>query len=264
MKGDGRPAALLVHGFNGEPMDMVEVERDLRARGFATRNLTLPGHGLTARHFARTTWADWSAAVLAATSDLLERHPHVILAGHSMGGALVLHAAANEPRVSGVVALCPPLHMWFAQTSATAALHRVLPYVPTFHEDVHDPTAALRYARKAYRWTPLAPAHSLFCTLRDQVQHELPHVRCPALVACSLRDHVVPARDGIEIYRRLGTLDKELLVLEQSFHVIMKDLERDQVCARVGAFAERAVAHALRQRAATGSASVADALPAWT
>lgn len=239
MSGDGRPAALLVHGFNGEPVDMVEVERDLGARGFATRNLTLPGHGLTARHFARTTWADWSAAVAAATGDLLARHPRVVLVGHSMGGALVLHTAANEPRVAGVAALCPPLHMRPMQTRGAAALHRVLPYLPTFPEDVYDRTAASRYARSAYRWTPTAPAHSLFSTLREQVQHELPQVRCPAMVACALRDHVVPARDGMEIYRRLGTLDKEMLVLERSYHVIMKDVERDVVCARVGVFAER-------------------------
>lgn len=250
---EGRPAALLVHGFNGEPVDMEEVERDLGARGFATRNLTLPGHGLTARHFARTTWADWSAAVASATDELLARHPSVILVGHSMGGALSLHIAANEPRVAGVAALCPPLHMHFAQKPATAALHRLLPYLPTFPEDVRDPLAASRYARKAYRWTPLAPAHSLFSTLRDHVQHELHQVRCPALIACALRDHVVPARDGIEIYRRLGTPDKEMLVLERSYHVIMKDVERAQVCARVGAFAERVVAGAASRRLAAGA-----------
>lgn len=236
---DTRPGVLLVHGFNGEPVDMRELELDLGARGFATRNLTLPGHGLTARHFARSTWADWSAAVAAATQEMLDRHPSVLLVGHSMGGALSLHTAANERRVAGVAALCPPLHMHFGQKPATAALHRVLPYLPTFPEDVYDPGAAARYVRRAYRWTPLAPAHSLFTTLRDHVQHELHQIRCPALVACALRDHVVPARDGMEIYRRLGTLDKEMLVLERSYHVIMKDVERAQVCARVGAFAER-------------------------
>src|SRR5579863_2283449 len=110
-----QPAAVLVHGFNGEPLDMRELAEFLGARGFATRILLLPGHGTHFRHFARTTWADWSAAVATATREMLERHERVILIGHSMGAALSLYTTAHEPRVAGVVGLCPPLNMHFAQ-----------------------------------------------------------------------------------------------------------------------------------------------------
>jgi carboxylesterase len=236
-----QPAALLVHGFNGEPLDMHELGETLRARDFATHLLLLPGHGTHFRHFARTTWADWSAAVASAARELLERHAHVILIGHSMGAALALHTAANEPRVAGVVALCPPLNMHFAQKEIAALTHRVMPYWPTFPEDVRDPAAPRRYNRQAYRWTSVAAAHSLFSTL-PTVRDELPRVRCPAFIACALHDHVVPARDGMEVFRRLGTLDKEMLVLERSYHGVTKDVEREQLFARVGAFATRVTA----------------------
>src|SRR5579863_825154 len=54
---------LLVHGFNGEPMDLCEIERSLEARGFATSALLLPGHGTCVDDFASTCWDDWIGAV---------------------------------------------------------------------------------------------------------------------------------------------------------------------------------------------------------
>ncbi len=235
------PAVLLIHGFNGEPLDMRELEARLCARGHATRNLLLPGHGTHVRDFARTTFADWSGAVEGAAREMLREHQRLILVGHSMGGALSLHLAAREPGVAGVVGLCPPLRMYPGQVEFAAWLHRVLPYLPTIREDVYDPSARLRYDRRAYRWTPLAAAHSLFSHL-PRLRGELGHIHCPALIVAARKDHVVPVSDGIEIYRRLGTNDRELMVLERSYHVVMKDVEREAVFERVEAFAQRVAA----------------------
>lgn len=236
--GDTSPAALLVHGFNGEPLDMEELEEHLRGLGFATHNLLLPGHGARVQDLARRTWRDWEEAVAAATTRLLDRHARVVLIGHSMGGALSLHTAANEPRVAGVAALCPPLRMHPGEVPIVAVGRHVTPYLPTFREDVRDPGARVRYARRAYRWTPLPAVHSFFSAL-PVLREELERVRCPTLIVCARHDHVVPARDGMEIFERLGAADKDLLVLDQSYHVITKDVERHIVFERVGAFTTR-------------------------
>jgi esterase/lipase len=50
---------------------------------------------------------------------------------------------------------------------------------------------------------------------------------------------VVPAQDGIDAYKLLGSREKDLLLLERSFHVVTKDLERDLVSARVSEFCIR-------------------------
>lgn len=242
--GDDSPGMVLVHGFNGEPLDMQELEEHARALGFATRNLLLPGHGTSARDLARATWADWAGAVVAATAELRARHGRVVLVGHSMGGALALHVAAHHAGVAGVAALCPPLRMHPGEVRLAAVGRMIVPYLPTLREDIYDREARRRYARRAYRWTPVAAAHHLFSAL-PSLRMELDRVCCPALVICARRDHVVPARDGIETYRRLGAADKELLVLERSYHVVTKDVERDMVYRRVGAFAQRVAAAAL-------------------
>jgi carboxylesterase len=235
------PAALLIHGFNGEPIDMADPARHLGALGFATVTPTLPGHGTTARDLARTGWDDWVAALWLTARELLEHHPRTILVGHSMGAALALHLAAHEPRFAGVAALCPPLRLWPAEVPVVALARHVVPYIPTAPEDIRDHAARLGKDRKAYSWTPLQAVHSLMRAL-PSLRAELVNVRCPALVVCARHDHVVPVRDGLAVFALLGGADKELVVLERSYHVVTKDLERAIVRERVGAFAQRVTA----------------------
>src|SRR5450432_1595953 len=50
---------LLMHGFNGEPVDMWELEERLSELGYAAKSLLLPGHGTSIRDFAQHGWDDW-------------------------------------------------------------------------------------------------------------------------------------------------------------------------------------------------------------
>src|SRR5207248_4209132 len=102
-------------------------------------------------------------------------------------------------------------------------------------EDVRDPEVRLRYSRDVYRWTPMRPVESLLQYL-PQLREELPHVTAPALIMTSIHDHVVPARDGREIYRRIGSQDKYLVTFHRSYHVVMKDYDREEVFAKSTAF----------------------------
>lgn len=233
-------SCLLVHGFNGEPSEMRELERVLLAQGFAARTLLLPGHGTSVREFAAFGWDDWYCAVHAATCAELERHAQVVLIGHSLGGALMLSVAAHEPRVAGVAALCPPIRLHPLLGRIVARVHRIVRYVPSGFEDLRDRRAVPSYRRHVYRWTPLVAVHSLYSGLA-QLREELPDVRCPALIVCARHDHIVPMRDGVEAHCLLGSAaaEKELVVLERSFHQITRDAEREVVFDAVSALCRR-------------------------
>jgi len=71
------------------------------------------------------------------------------------------------------------------------------------------------------------------------LRQALPQVTVPALVVAAHHDHVVPAQDGIDAYKLLGSREKDLLLLERSYHVVTKDVERDLVSARVSEFCIR-------------------------
>ncbi|MFI5273707.1 MAG: alpha/beta hydrolase [Ktedonobacterales bacterium] len=241
----GQPVrCLLVHGLNGEPDDLAEVERTLRLAGFATQAMWLPGHGVTVREFRRTGWCDWYAAVRQATQATLASGERVLLVGHSMGGAVCLGVAAElraDAGLVGVVALCPPARMMPWMHHALWLLRHVMPFVPAFCEDISERGKTRRGQRRVYRWTATDPMYSLLEALPD-VRAALPQVRCPALIVTAKHDHVVPVRDGLEAYGLLGTPAKDLLVLEQSYHAVGHDVERGQVCAHVLGFCRRASA----------------------
>jgi carboxylesterase len=224
---------LLMHGFNGEPVDMWELEGRLRELDYAPKNLLLPGHGTSMRDFAAHGWSDWLGHVRDETRWALARGERVVLVGHSMGAAVGLAVAAAEPRVSGVVALCPPLRLSPTMLRVVRAVRRFVPYIPSGPEDVRDRRGARqRYARNAYTWTAMSAVESLMTALPD-LHQALPYVRCPTLVVCARNDHVVPMRDGLETFQLVGAEEKELMVLEHSYHAVTKDVERHLVFERV-------------------------------
>jgi len=234
---------LLVHGLNGSRRDLAELEMVLQDQGMLTTNMLLPGHGVHVREMLPLGWQHWADAVRDELNALKQRCDVVFIVGHSLGGALTLHVAAHE-EVAGIVSMCAPLHMHPLTHLAVRIAKRFTPLVPTIREDVHDPDARRRYTRDVYHWTPMQPVASLLQFL-PTLRSELPTITAPALIMVSIHDHVVPARDGREIYRHIGSNEKHLVTFHRSYHVIMKDYDREEVFAKTSAFILR---HASKAR----------------
>jgi carboxylesterase len=227
---------LLVHGLNGSRHDMAEVESALHAEGMVTTNMVLPGHDPDVREKVPIAWKEWTEAVSSELAALKQRSGTVFLVGHSLGGALALYTAAHE-EVAGVVTMCAPLHLYPLVASLVHMIKTITPFLPVLREDVSDPQARRRYTQRAGtpRWVPVQPVESLFQFL-PHVRATLPEVTVPALIMLAGRDHVVPARDSHEIYRTLGSQEKELVIFHRSSHVLMKDYDREKVYAKISAF----------------------------
>jgi carboxylesterase len=223
-----------VHGLNGNTGDMAELEEIFLKQGIITKNMLLPGHGSKVKDMLSTGWEEWAQAVYVELSQLKELCDVVFLVGHSLGGALVLHVAAHED-VAGVVPICSPLHLHPWLKPAVSFGKYILPFVPTLREDVRDPEARRRYTRDVYRWTPLYPVESMMRYL-PQLRTEIQRITAPSLIITSLHDHVVPARDGREIYKLIGSREKHLITLHRSYHVVMKDHDREEVFDKTLAF----------------------------
>ncbi len=225
---------LLVHGLNGSRSDFVEMEAKLGAHGMVVVNMLLPGHGSRVRDLVLTGWDDWAKAVTEELNALKQNCDVVFLVGHSLGGALSLHVASQE-EIAGIVSICAPLHMHPWLKGAVGVAKYITPLLPTIREDVHDREARQMRRRDNYRWTPMRPIESLLQFL-PQLREELPQVAAPALIVTAVHDHVVPARDGREIYRRIGSREKHLVTFHRSYHVIMKDHDRDELYDKTLAF----------------------------
>jgi uncharacterized protein len=102
------PGVVVVHGAGSRKENHVDFAQLATANGWAALTFDLPGHGASEPPFTGSALEDVIAMV-----DLLAVQPEVdpariALRGSSLGGFLAICAAASEPDVAGVIAICPP------------------------------------------------------------------------------------------------------------------------------------------------------------
>ena len=78
---------------------------------------------------------------------------------------------------------------------------------------------------------PVPPVKEFMAIMRV-TDDLLPSITTPALILQSTEDHVVPPENGPHILERLGGEDKELVWLENSYHVATLDNDADLIAAR--------------------------------
>lgn len=140
----GRAAALLVHGFPDTAAHVRPLAEVLKEAGWTVQGLLLPGFGPQIETLPGRRWEEWKAAVVAALRGLKRAHAPVLLAGYSLGAALSLGAAADEPP-DGLVLLAPfiwPTPWWQAVVAWFVRPFPSLTIRPLRRVDFADPRTA--------------------------------------------------------------------------------------------------------------------------
>jgi carboxylesterase len=257
--GTGGVGCVLIHGLTGTPAEMTPLAAALQGRHplWVAR---IAGHETSVAELAETSWLDWYASAETGLRALTATAPRVVVVGLSMGALLALHLAiAHRETVAGVVLLSPAaalrrgtvrrlsraLHALAALDARSALLRARLARV-LFAKDGSDiADAEVRARHPGYRQVPLRALLNLLL-LQRLVRREAPRLEQPALVIHARHDHTCPAAAARELYGRLGSPDKRLVLLEESFHVVTVDRERERVAAEVQAFLDRLGAGAPR------------------
>ncbi len=229
-------ACLLIHGLNGSPYDFHELELLLSRNNYVVENMLLPGHDIHHFEAIRFGWKDWYGAVQRHFEKLSLRHKQIVLIGHSMGGSLALKLAAQIPTIAGIVSLCAPTELHQSLYPIVRFGRYILPYFPILREDIRDSAERQHYRKhKITQWAAMAPLHTLLLAL-PELRADLPKIHCPALIIGARNDHVVPLRDAHYIYSHISSPDKDLIILNQSWHVVTRDVEQGVVESQVKAF----------------------------
>lgn len=233
-----RTACLLLHGFTASPEEMRFLGERLHARGYSVSGIRIAGHGTRVEDLDRTRWEDWYTSARTELLSLSEQAERVVVVGQSMGALLALRLAAELPaQVHGLTLLAPAIQLtrrwlpWVRRLLPLAARRR--PYMEKGDSgDIAD--AQARADRVAYRQIPVRALHQLLL-LQASVRPMLARVRQPSLVIQSRQDHTC-AMAGVEILRRSLGGRVETLILDDSFHVVSVDVDREQVATRVAEF----------------------------
>ena len=226
--GQGPTGALLVHGFTGAPQSMRPLGEHLAAAGIAVFGVRLPGHGTTWQDLGARSPGEWTEAVEAAFDRLRTEHDEVFLVGLSFGVALCLDLAGRRSGdIAGLVSLAGFLHTPDPRRFLAPVLKRVLKSVPAVGNDICDPDSR----EICYERVPTSAAYSMLRFVKG-VRTKLPAVRCPVLVVHSRNDHTAVPKNAEMIYRGVGSVDKDIVWLERSYHVITLDHDRADVYDR--------------------------------
>ncbi len=222
----GSVGCLLIHGFTGSPNELLELGEYLTKKNITVSIPLLPGHGTYSADLFNYTWRDWFDHVKASYRELSGMCDEVYVAGLSMGGTLALHLAAHCP-VSGVISMSAAIKL----PTWKRVLVKLLKNIKKFRkkkggEDVRDQSARLQL--DSYQRYPLKAADQVF-QLLDHVREDLPEVSVPILIVHSRHDNTVPFSNSDLLYQWVRSPDKRKVDLEQSYHVITVDFDKERV-----------------------------------
>ncbi len=234
---EGGPAGiLLLHGFTGNPSSMRPLGEWLAARGHAVECPRYPGHGTRWQDLARPRWQEWAAEAEAGLDRLVPKTTGIVACGLSMGGAMALHLASKRPHAIKAVVVVNG-YLRDRRIALLPYLWRVIPSQKGIGNDIaKEGGDELPYDRM--------PARGLGQLARflGTVAKQVPSVRQPVIVFNAPEDHVVPKGTAKWLMGRLGSQEKDLIELPNSYHVATLDHDAELIFERTHELAERVTA----------------------
>jgi carboxylesterase len=252
----GRSGVLLIHGLTGTPTEMRFVAKGLNRNGFTVHGMQLAGHCGTEQDLLNTGWKDWYASVCTAADQLRAEVDQLFVGGLSMGSLLALKLAADRPEQVAGLALYGTTFVydgwtvpWYGKFSFLlpalismgigrhAKFHEVFPYGIKDERIRQRIANSMLSGNSADAGLPGNPWPSLaeFYRLSFQVRRQLGQVRAPALVMHAREDDVASLKN-VRVVERGVSGPVETVILENSYHMITVDQEREQVIERTSRF----------------------------
>ncbi|HEY1325428.1 MAG TPA: acyl-CoA-binding protein [Casimicrobiaceae bacterium] len=246
---DAEQAVFLIHGLGGTQYDMGSMHKRLKLAGFDTHSLTLPGHGTTPEDLVDVKAEDWLTACRRMYADLAGRYQTLHLMGMCMGALLATEVAKQERHDKGrLIALAPPVFIdgwatpWYRVLRGL--LYRI-PWLRMMRVEEEEPFGIKNEQLRAivkgkfergenfhYGWVPLACLRQVD-RLRAFVMSGLKRIRCQTLVVHARQDELTSLRSADFLVSGIGGDRARMIVLENSYHMVCVDNDRELVARNV-------------------------------
>jgi carboxylesterase len=215
----------------------------LADQGYTVYAPRIAGHGTNPYDLARMRWQDWFASALDAYQVLRQQCDQVFVCGLSMGGVLALLLSATE-KVDGVIALAAPMML---KRPLEPNYLRLAKYIVRYTNQ-GDQTDFPKYVieqqqlrgetpigRVRYNLWPTAAVEQL-ALLIQHTAGQLHQVKAPLLLVYSEGDVTVGLESQARIVQGVRSVDKQVMILKASGHILTQDREHAVVFERVTEF----------------------------
>ncbi len=262
----GPTGVLLIHSLGGSPLELKFVASSLARQGYTVYCPVVPGLTFGTDVSGMSTWRDWYASAEAAFEEIKSHCEHVIVGGASAGATLSLRLAAlRGEEVVGTLLYAPTLAVnGWAIPRAIKLFHlisdkwtaRLFSFRTPAPYGIKDERVR-NFALEAMKGEGASPAD---ITVRDggTVYEFFRLVRNVRPLLGRVSQHTLifhPRHDdqsdlkNTQILQRKLTGAVETCVLEDSYHLVTLDKQRNYVAERSIEFVERLMSRVASRQA---------------
>lgn len=271
----GRTGVLLVHSLGGNPIELRFVAQALAREGYTVYCPLVPGMGGNTDVSELSTRSDWLEALKAAHDELSARCDTILVGGVSAGSMLALSLTEERPdKVDALMLFAPtfwpngwaiPKAMYLFKLVRHKCVSRLMrlrqrqPYgikderlrnfvLESFKND-ERPFEELTSRGGRLVWE--------FRRLAREARRNLGKMKQPVIVFHPRHDDQSDLSNAMIVQREAGGL-VEMIVLDDCYHMVTLDRQRNIVADRTVEFARRQVEAIAKARAARRTAERAD------
>ena len=236
-------AVLLFHGMTGSPYEMKKMGKALFDADFDVFCYCLPGHGTSPINIKTVRWQDWYDDSVLHYKELTQKYDEVYLGGLCLGAVLAIAIAQEYQNVRGIVSLSTTLFLdgwtipWY-NFFMPIGVHTILRYYYSFPErepyGLKNETLRKKIAALQKRNTEALDNYPMSCIYEllkfsKQTQKNIAKVTAPILLMHAKEDDLTSTKSAEFVYRNISSKTKNYIKLENSYHLIVMDYERDYV-----------------------------------
>jgi len=253
----GEHAVLALHGLLGNPLEMQYLGKRLQKAGYTVVIPLIPGYGYATgagQSYSTTRYQDWYDEVARHFDALKATHKTVSLAGLCIGAVLALRLAMERgDEVAALSLLSTTLAYdgwslpWY-RFLLPLAYYTPARYLYAYHE--RHPyglknenlqrwiAREMKVSGSSAAGASRLSAEGIFQAHRliKEVRRGLPQVRTPALIMHALDDDVASPYSADLVESSISSTFRRKIILEDSYHIITLDNEKERVADESIAF----------------------------
>lgn len=254
---DCKRAVLLFHGMTGSPFEMKKLGRALYEADFDVYCYCLPGHGTSPISIKSVRWEDWYISSTGHYRELAKKYDEVFLGGLCMGAVLALCIASEYQDVKGILSLSTTLYLdgwtipWY-NFLMPIGIHTIIRYYYSFperepyglkNEKLRKKIASLQKANTvALDNYPMSCIYELL-KMSKFAQKNMLKVKTPVLLMHAKEDDLTSPKSAEFVYKNISSSIREYIELENSYHLIVMDNDRDFVFEKSIEFMNKLSSH---------------------
>jgi len=262
LKGDDS-LCFLIHGLTGTAREMSSIAQRLNDKGYSVACPLMEGHNKSISILKRKTWQELYAAIKKEFLEYESSYRNIFVGGLSFGALLGILLAYEHPqKIKAVNCFSPTL---FFDGWGTPRLRILLPIVyrtPLKYyfylkeeypygiknerlrsrvESFYKESRLFDYSKVHLYGYPVIPVSCMYQNhlLAKYVMSILDRVNVPIQLLQAKDDDVTSPKNSYYIYEHIASKDKEIVLFEDSYHIIIADQERDAVAEKTVSFFEK-------------------------